>query len=107
MKRIRKQGGFIVSIELLFILAFVVMGTIVGWGALKDSVVNELNDVAAAVDSLNQTYAFSGLTGHGGFIVGSAWTDDTDFCDLADNFFDETGTHGRCVVLVPSESETP
>lgn len=105
MRKPRKQGGFIVTVELLFILAIMLTGLIIGWVAVRDSVVNELSDVAAAVDSLNQSYSFSGLSGHATGLVGSSWEDEEDFCDDLDNPVDEAGTFGRCILLFPALPE--
>lgn len=107
MRKLRNQSGFVVSIELLFILAFIMMGVILGWSALKNSVVNELSDTAAAIDSLNQTYTFSGFTGHSTGTIGSAWTDFQDFCDETDNFTDQAGTPGRCILISAALPENP
>ncbi len=56
-----KQGGFIVSLELVFIATILVIGLLVGWVAIRDAVVFELHDVAEAAGSLNQSFAYRGV----------------------------------------------
>ena len=59
------EAGFIVSSELVLIASIAVLGLIVGLTTLRDQVVAELVDVADAISTLNQSFSFSGLTGHG------------------------------------------
>lgn len=102
--RKRNQSGFIVSIELLFIIVFVVMGVVIGWTSIKDAMVNELVDTARAIDSLNQSYSFAGMTSHSGSVSGSDYTDQIDYCqDIAD--LDPTLATGRCVNFVAPTNE--
>lgn len=75
------EAGFIVSAELVLIATILVIGMIVGLASLRDAVVTELNDVAAAIASLNQTYYFGGVTGHSSATDGSTFFDLPDFCD--------------------------
>ena len=56
-----KQGGFIFSVELIFLVTICVIGLLVGWVAIRDAVVFELHDVAEAVGSVNQSYAYRGV----------------------------------------------
>lgn len=99
-----KQNGFVVSVEILFIIAFVVLGVVIGWTTLKDAVVNELSDTAAAVDALNQSYRYAGMTSHSGTVQGTIWDDFADFCqDQGAN--DVPGTYGRCVDQLPPVPE--
>ena len=50
------ESGFIVTMELLLIVTIVVIGMIAGLTVLRDAIVSELNDVAQAVDSMNQAH---------------------------------------------------
>ncbi len=56
-----REGGFIVSLELVFIATILVIGLLVGWVAIRDALVFELHDVAEAAGSLNQSYAYRGV----------------------------------------------
>lgn len=56
-----RQGGFIVSVELIFLVTICVIGLLVGWVSIRDAVVFELHDVAEAVGSVNQSYAYRGV----------------------------------------------
>lgn len=73
--------GFIVSIELILIATIMVIGLITGFTAVRDAVVCELSDVAGAIQDLNQSYSFNGVTGHSGNTAGSDFLDARDWCD--------------------------
>ena len=75
------ECGFIVSAELVLVATILVLGMIVGLVSLRDQIVQELGDVAAAFSQLNQSYSFSGVTGHTSNTAGSQFADRTDFCD--------------------------
>lgn len=84
----RDEAGFIVSAELVLIATIVVIGLIVGLSEVQHAVVSELNDVADAIGSLNQSYAFTGFSSYktqgGGikaFSNGSFFIDVGDECD--------------------------
>ena len=89
---IQDEAGFIVSAELVLVATIVVIGMIVGLSEIQHSVVQELNDVAEAIGSINQSYAYQGLSasktqGAGAgtaiksIVVGSFFIDRTDECD--------------------------
>jgi len=94
------EGGAIVSAELLLIMTIVVIGLTVGLTALKDAVVTELSDVAAAIGSLNQSYSTSGAqlcSRDCAWTAGSAYTDLKDQCELSQQ---TAGTGGPLGVVV-------
>ncbi|MEW4456210.1 hypothetical protein AB1L30_26330 [Bremerella sp. JC817] len=51
------ERGFVNSTELILIATLAVLGLIVGLASLRDSVVQELGDSAAAVGQVNQSYS--------------------------------------------------
>jgi hypothetical protein len=81
------EAGFVVSAELVLIGTLLVVGLVVGLAEVQHSVVSELNDIADAVGSLNQSYAFTGFTSRKedgsvkAFSNGSFFIDLTDACD--------------------------
>ena len=75
------EAGFIVSAELVLIATILVLGMIVGLVSVRDQVVQELGDIALAIGFINQSYSFSGITGHTSSTTGSWMDDSTDFCD--------------------------
>jgi hypothetical protein len=88
------DAGFIVSAELVLIATLLVLGLIVGMSQVQYAVVEELNDVAHALGSLNQGFYFSGFSaeknvGCGTAIksqtFGSSFHDSPDTCDYACN----------------------
>lgn len=81
------EAGFVVSAELILVATLLVIGLIVGLSEVQHAVVSELNDVADAVGSLNQSYSFTGFSsiGHKGKVksrtFGSRFQDLVDSCD--------------------------
>ncbi|MCG6157880.1 hypothetical protein [Rubinisphaera margarita] len=82
------EAGFIVSAELILVATVVVLGLIVGLSEVQHAVVSEMNDVADAVGSLNQSYMYSGFSskksmgyGYKAYARGSAFNDTMDECD--------------------------
>ncbi|WP_437185976.1 hypothetical protein SH668x_003103 [Planctomicrobium sp. SH668] len=85
------EAGFIVSAELVLIATILVLGLIVGLSQVQHAVVEELNDVAHAIGSLNQSYVFTGFRATKGnnatksATQGSGFHDGVDTCDVACN----------------------
>jgi len=75
------EVGFVVSAELVIISTILVVGLIVGLAEVSNGVNEELEDVGAAVGSMNQSYHYSGIRGHKGWIAASSFGDTFDFCD--------------------------
>ena len=75
------EAGFIVSAELVLIATILVLGMIVGLVSVRDQVVQELGDIAIAIGVINQSYSFSGITGHTSQTAGSILLDTVDVCD--------------------------
>ena len=81
------EAGFIVSSELVLIATMLVIGLIVGLSEIQHAVVAELNDVADAVGSINQSFQYAGISSRKcngnikGSIAGSCFVDVTDDCD--------------------------
>ncbi len=98
------ENGFVVSTELVLIATVLVLGMIVGLTTLRDQVIAELADVAAAFSNSNQSYSFSGITGHSSSTAGSIFDDNTDFCDLDAQ---PSGSFAHCISIVVAEPEGP
>lgn len=96
------ENGFVVSTELVLIATVLVLGMIVGLTTLRDQVIAELADVAAAFSNSNQSYSYSGITGHSSSTSGSLFNDNTDFCDING---DPSTTFSHCISIVDSEFE--
>jgi hypothetical protein len=88
-----EEVGAIVSAEIMLIGTILVLGMIVGLKSVRDSVVTELADVAQGMGNVNQTFSFSGTSGHATFGGGGKFGDNTDFCDA----FGFAGTNSKCV----------
>jgi hypothetical protein len=76
--------AFIVSSELILIGTILVIGMLVGMTSVRDQVVQEVRDVAAAMSKTVQSYSFAGITGHTASTGGSVFGDLGDFCDQLD-----------------------
>ncbi|MCR9119429.1 MAG: hypothetical protein NXI22_21055 [bacterium] len=88
------QGGAVISIELVLVATIAVLGLIVGMTTLRNSVTNELADVAGAVDDIHQGYTYTGVQGHGSAVAGSDFLDLGDYCDDAE---DQAAAADQCV----------
>ena len=102
----KKQGGFIVSAELMLIATILVIGLVVGLQAVRVAVVTELADVGDAIGTISQTYAYSGVAGHHASSNGSFFEDEKDTCDLAVGSQQNSLT-SRCVRVCGLGSGTP
>ncbi|MCR9230332.1 MAG: hypothetical protein NXI29_04910 [bacterium] len=92
------EAGFVVSTELVLIATVLVLGMIVGLTTLRDQVIAELADVANAMSNSNQSYSYSGITGHSSSTSGSLFDDNLDFCDQNDNGGADTFAH--CITVI-------
>jgi hypothetical protein len=90
-----EDAGAIVSAEIMLVGSILVLGVIVGLKSVRDSVVTELADVAQAIANVNQSYCFSGVTGHGAHSGGGQFNDSSDFCDS--NSYPYGGQESKCV----------
>lgn len=99
---LKDEAGFVISTELVLVATILVLGLIVGQATLRDNVVTELADVAAAVGAIDQTYQFSHITGHSASTAGSQYLDAQDFCDDTNGGsqgFAPGLTNGTCVTI--------
>ncbi len=84
-KNLRQQAGFIVSVEIIFLVTICVIGLLVGWVSIRDAVVFELHDVAEAVGSVNQSFYYRGVYDldplENTETAGGAYFDDIDTSD--------------------------
>ena len=94
----RDDLGFVVSAELVLIGTILVIGMIVGLATVRDQVVQELGDVGLAIGQINQSYSWSGITGHTSSVAGSAFVDTVDFCDDAEA--QTAGEPPACIAIV-------
>lgn len=94
------EAGFVVSSELVLIGTILVLGVVVGLATVRDQVVQELGDLAMAISNINQSYSFSGVTGHTSSVSGSRFIDRRDFCD---SNTDQAGNEPYCInVVIPA-----
>lgn len=91
------QAGFVISTELVLVATILVIGMVVGLATVRDAVVQELADVAAAIGSVSQSYEYAAITGHSSATQGSGFQDSTDFCDTGDDTVANAAP--QCVVI--------
>ena len=77
----REEAGFVVSAELVLISTIAVLGLVVGLSEVSYNVNNELEDVASAIGSMNQSFTVKGLCGCKAHASGSQFHDKYDQCD--------------------------
>ena len=58
------EAGVIISTELILVVTILGIGLVVGLNTLRNDVVTELADTAQAVSNIDQTYSYSGTSGH-------------------------------------------
>jgi Flp pilus assembly pilin Flp len=97
--------GVVISAELILVATILVIGMIVGLTTVRDQVIQELGDVAAAIASMNQSYSYSGATGHHSSTAGSEFSDLSDDCDGTDT----AGLPASCIDVcgIAATAETP
>ena len=82
------EAGFIVSAELVLVATILVLGLIVGLSQIQYAVVEELNDIAHALGSVNQSFYYTGFTAEKATgalksgTAGSTFHDAADECDF-------------------------
>ena len=87
------EAGFIISAELVLVLTIGVIGVITGLAHIQLALVQELNDVAGAIGSIDQSFNFVGFkcceganTGKNtSGTAGSKFVDAGDHCDCSSN----------------------
>jgi len=78
---INDEAGFLVSAELILVSTIAILSLVVGLSEVSAAINNELNDVANAFGSINQSFCFRGTAGCKGKGVGSTFADGVDQCD--------------------------
>lgn len=81
------ETGVIISAELVLVLTIGVLAMIVGLSEIAVAINTELNDVSNAIGAMNQSFAYTGFRGWGGFkiksfVCGSTFIDFPDDCDF-------------------------
>lgn len=85
-KLMNDEAGFIISAELMLIISLGFTAAAVGAAAIRDALVNEMNDVSHAIGAVDQTFKVTGFhkekaTGAHGETSGFGFDDDGDECD--------------------------
>ena len=81
-KLINDEAGFIVSAELILVATIAVLGVVVGLSEIAYGVNNELEDVASAFGSVNQSFYVNGThSDDKACTMGSRYEDEPDICD--------------------------
>ena len=79
------EAGFLVSAELVLIFTLVFCAVAVGVSTVRDSLVQELGDVAESIGALNQSYNYRGISAAADGGVNhascSGFNDENDDCD--------------------------
>lgn len=85
---INDENGFLISAELMLIITLSFCMAAVGWAVVRDSLVQELGDVAEAIGAVNQSYNYRGIEAPDcsscdlhARCAGSGFNDQKDDCD--------------------------
>jgi hypothetical protein len=70
---LRDESGLVLSAEAVTIGTVGVLGSIVGMNAFNNAVNDELKEMACAIRSLDQSYAYAGQRGCGAWTAGSCY----------------------------------
>jgi hypothetical protein len=97
------EGGAVLSAELILVMTLLLAATAVGISTLRNALVTELADVAAAIGSLNQSYTVGGITGHHSGASAQAYSDAQDACDNQVACA-QAGTNSQCVAICTTGS---
>lgn len=89
-----EEVGAVVSAEIMLAATILVLGVIVGLKSVRDSIATELADVGQAFSNINQSYCYSGTSGHGASSGGGHFQDQQDYCD---NNHGCPGQESKCV----------
>ena len=92
------EGGAVLSAELILIMTLLFCATAVGISTLRNALVTELADVAAAIGNLNQSYTVGGITGHHSACSSQAFEDSTDACDTSSTC-KQGGANSQCIAI--------
>lgn len=79
-KLVSKQGGFVLTTELVLLSTVLVIGLVAGMVSMRDALTAEMEDVSEAIGQLDQTYAFNGIVNgeNTAAVEGSVYGDATD-----------------------------
>lgn len=75
------ETGAILTAETVLLGSVGVVGVVTGLTQVRDSVVSELTDLAEAIGSMDQSYYYGGVYGHGAYTAGSGYRDRADVAD--------------------------
>jgi len=84
---LRDESGFVVSGEILVIATLAFAAAVVGFAAVRDSVVGELHDVSESIGAVSQSYNIPGIQKRRGVDTfhchcsGFGFNDHRDDCD--------------------------
>jgi hypothetical protein len=78
---IRNEHGFILTSEFLLSATVTVLGLLVGIANVRNSLLYELQEIAAVVGKLNQTYDYTGVLDGDALTQGGLFADSEDASD--------------------------
>lgn len=93
------EAGAVLSAEIVLVATILVIGSIVGLKSVRDAVVGELADVAQAITNVDQSYSYTGITGHGAASGSGLFEDTRDYCDGPNQNNSAAAQQSKCVSL--------
>jgi len=89
------ETGAVLSAELALVSTIVVIGAVTGLASLRDALVTEFADIAAAVGTLDQSYTVPGAIG---VFSATATSTFTDLQDQGDSLT-ATAANSNCITI--------
>ena len=86
-----EEAGFIVSAELVLVSTIAVLALVVGLTEVSYAVNQELEDLASAIGSLNQSFCYQGSRACKSHAAGSHFKDQADDCDRPNDIVGSSG----------------
>ncbi len=77
----RDENGGVVTLEVVLIGTVLGIGLTTGLTSVRDALITELADIAAAVGSLDQSLTITGATSHSSATASMSFTDNVDMGD--------------------------
>ena len=93
---VNDNQGIVLSVELVLTAVVALVGLIVTFAAIRDSLTSEISDVAGSVQDMNQSYSYNGVVGSSSTNPGSSFDDELDIVDDPD---DIAGQVDNCITF--------
>lgn len=95
---INDEAGYVLSAELVLVGSIAVIGAVAGMTQVRGALVEEYDDLAESISSVDQSYSYGGFKGCKSFTAGSAYYEDGREVEIE---FTEIYSDNKCVKPAP------